>query len=367
MRLGVKAGVLAAMLSGAGASAQAPDIDAFEAFLTEFRAEQQIPSLSVLVLQDGETAFEAYLGWSDDEGDWPTTSETSYAVASVSKTITGTALFLADREGALDLDRPMADAQDWREFCGWFPDSPIIFAGAQLGEVVIEDFTCQGQSLRNAVNMRVNGAPGGHFLYNPIVFARLGRFVDELEPSGVRELVYQHVLNPVGMVNTAAGWRDHDRGHVLTYLAPPFDVVEDRLVKQPFPDDDFRGAAGLYMAPLELARFDRALSSGALMDAEALEALWGPPINADGAASVYVHGWYVQPYQGEDLIWHSGVEDDAYSAIYLKLRGRNLTLIAMANTDALGWGNRLDRAEVETSPVVQAFFEAFASDLSVSE
>ena len=366
MRLEWIAG-LAAALAGGAAFAQTSETEAFEAFLAEFRIERQIPSFSVLVLQDGEPAFEAYLGWSDDEGDWPTTSETGYAIASVSKTITGTSLFLADREGALDLDRPMADAEDWRDFCGWFPDSPIIFAGAQLGEVVIEDFTCQGQTLRNAVNMRVNGEAGGHFLYNPIVFSRLGRFVDEVGPSSVRELVYDHVLNPAGMVNTAAGWRDHERGHVLTHLAPPFDVQESGLVKQPFPDDDFRGAAGLYMSPAELARFDQALSSGALMEVEALEALWTPPVNADGAPSVYAHGWYVQSYQGERLIWHSGVEDDAYSAIYLKLPERHLTLIAMANTDELGWNNRLDRAEVERSPVVQAFFQAFASDLIASE
>ena len=348
-----------AIAASASAAAQAPDTEGFEAFLTEFRVEQQIPSLSVVVLQDGEPTFEAYLGWSDDEGDVATTSQTTYAVASVSKTITGTSLFLADRDGVIDLDRPMADAEDWQGFCGWFPNSPIIFAGAQLGDVTIEDFTCQGQTLRNAVNMRVNGQAGTHFLYNPLVFARLGRFMDEAGPMGIRELVYDYVLDPAGMTNTAAGWRDEARGHVLSRLAPPFHLNDGDLAKQPFPDDDFRGAAGLYMSPLELARFDNALTSGALMDRDALSALWTPPLNADGAPSVYVHGWYVQDYQGERLIWHSGVEDEAYSAIYLKLPERGLTLIAMANRDVLGWGNRLDRAEVERSPVVQAFFTAF--------
>jgi len=354
------AGLLVMASFGTGAAlAQPPDPEGFEAFLTQFRVDQQIPSLSVVVLQDGEPAFEAYLGWSDDEGDVATTTDTTYAIASVSKTVTGASLFLADREGLIDLDRPLSDAEDWQDFCGWFPNSPIIFAGAQLGDVTIEDFTCQGQTLRHAVNMQVNGEPGSHFLYNPIVFARLGRFMDEVGPADIRSLVYRYVLDPAGMTDTAAGWRDHDRGHVLTYLAPPFHYDGEDLVKQPFPDDDFRGAAGLYLSPLELARFDRALSNGALMDAEAIDALWTPPLTADGDASVYAHGWYVQTYRGERLIWHSGVEDQAYSAIYLKLPERDLTLIAMANRDVLGWGNRLDRAEIERSPVVQAFFDAF--------
>lgn len=341
------------------ALAQEPDPQAFEDYLTQYRVDQQIPSLSAVVLQDGVPVFEAYLGWSDDEGDWPTTAQTSYAIASVSKTITGTSFFLAERAGLIDLDQPFNSAEDWQSFCEWFPDSPIIFAGAQLGEVTIEDFTCQGQTLRNALNMRVNGEAGSHFLYNPLVFARLGRFVDEQGPVPIRALVYDQVLDPVGMADTAAGWRDEGRGHVLSRLAPPFHVTEAGLTKQSFPDDDFRGAAGLYMSPLELARFDAALASGALMDEAALEALWTPLVNADGAQSVYSHGWYVQEYQSERLIWHSGVEDERYSAIYLKLPDRDLTLIVMANTEALGWGNRLDRAEIETSPVVQAFFEAY--------
>ena len=68
MRLEWIAGAAAALAGGA-AFGQTPQTEAFEAFLAEFRIEQQIPSLSVLVLDDGEPAFEAYLGWSDDEGD----------------------------------------------------------------------------------------------------------------------------------------------------------------------------------------------------------------------------------------------------------------------------------------------------------
>lgn len=277
----------------------------------------------------------------------------------MSKTITGTSLFLADQAGQIDLDQALHAADDWRDFCGWFPDSPFIFAGAQLGDVTIEEFTCRGQTLRNAVNMRVNGVPATHFLYNPVVFARLGRFVDEIGPMPIRDLVYEYVLTPADMRDTAAGWRDEDRGHVLSRLAPPFHTVDGELTKQPFPDDDFRGAAGLYMSPRELARFDAALGRGALMAPELREVMWTPPVNADGAPSHYSNGWFVQSYRGERLIWHSGVEDRSYSAIYLKLPERGLTLIAMANTEGLGWSNRLDRAEIENSPVVQAFFDAF--------
>jgi CubicO group peptidase (beta-lactamase class C family) len=356
----IKTALLALTVSlvGAPALAQSPAQD-FAAGLADYRREHQIPSFSVIVLQDGEPVVEEYLGWSDDEGDVETTAQTSYFIASVSKAVTGTALFLADRAGTLDLDTPLNEAEDWRDFCDWFPGSGIIFAGGQDGDVTVPPFTCQGQTLRQAVNMRVNGEPGTTYLYNPLVFSRLGRFIDEVHPLSLRDLVYAYTLDPARMEHTAAGWRDHERGHVLSYLAPPFDTVEGRLEKQPLPDDDFRGAAGLYMSPGELARFDRALHDGTLIDDEAREALWTAPLNADGMPSAYAHGWHLQDYRGERLVYHSGWQPDAYSAIYLKVPERGLTLIAMANTEALWWGNRLDRSEIHMSDLVSAFFDSF--------
>lgn len=340
------------------AHGQEVDWTPFESYLAEFRVDRQIPSLSVLVLRDGEIEAEAYLGWSDDEGDHATTEETSYFIASVTKPIAGTSLFLAEQAGELDLDMPLGMAEDWQGFCAWFPNSPIIFAGGVVDDgTIVPDFECQGQTLRQALNMQVNGEPGSGFLYNPLVYARISRALDEVHSEDFRSLLYRHVLDPAGMTQTAAGWRDHARGHVLSRLAPPFFNDQDGLVKQPLPDDDLRAAAGLYMSARELARFDRAID-GDLLSERQREAMWTPPLQADGSDSVYSNGWYVQWYQGERLIWHSGWQPQAYSAIYLKLPERGLTLIALANTEALRWGNPLDAATIERSELVQAFLEA---------
>jgi hypothetical protein len=59
-------------------------------------------------------------------------------------------------------------------------------------------------------------------------------------------------------------------------------------------------------------------------------------------------------------VWHSGWWEKAYSALYLKVPERGLTLIALANSDGLWWGNPLDEAHVERAPIAQAFLEAFA-------
>ncbi|WP_421790666.1 serine hydrolase domain-containing protein [Hyphobacterium sp.] len=340
-------------------AAQSAAADQFADGLAEFRREAGIPSFSVIVIENGEIVSESYLGFSDDEGDVATGADTSYFVASVTKAIAGTTLFLADRAGEIDLDTPLADAEDWQGFCEWFPDSSIVFAGGDINGVTVPDFACAGQTLRNAVNMRVNGEPGTDFLYNPLVFARISRHLDEVHSRDFRSLVYDYALDPAEMRDTAAGWRDAPRGHVLSHLAPPMHRVDGRFVKQPLPDDDFRAAAGLYMTARDLARFDIALSDGTLMSDALREEMWTPPMNADGQPSDYVHGWFVQRWGDERLIYHTGWQPQSYSAIYLHMPERQLTLIALANSEGLWWGSRPDRAEIHNSPLVQRFFEAY--------
>ncbi|MEO1575494.1 MAG: serine hydrolase domain-containing protein [Pseudomonadota bacterium] len=337
------------------------DTSAFAAWLASFRQENAIASLSVVVLRDGEVILESYLGHQDDEFDLPTTAATTYFVASVTKPIAGTALFIADETDVFDLDRPVTDAPRWRDsFCQWFPSSGIIFAGATLGDTVIAPFSCDNLTFRHVINMHANGTPGTSFLYNPIAFANLSRAFEDLAPTSFRTYLHDTVLAPAAMRDTAAGWRDRIRAHVLTDLAMPHAVRDGKLVKQALPDDDFRAAAGLYMTPLDLARFDRALDQDALLTADQRQRMWTPPTRPDGRTSVYAHGWYVQDLNGERLVWHGGWEPGKYSAIYVKVPSRSVTLIALANTEGLHWGNPLTDARVHESPLVDQFLREVA-------
>jgi hypothetical protein len=60
-------------------------------------------------------------------------------------------------------------------------------------------------------------------------------------------------------------------------------------------------------------------------------------------------GWFVASPKGERLIWHTGLWEGAYSALYLKAPDRGLTLILLANSDGLRWESRLDEAAIERS------------------
>jgi CubicO group peptidase (beta-lactamase class C family) len=169
--------------------------------------------------------------------------------------------------------------------------------------------------------------------------------------------VRDRVAEPAGMRNVALGWRDPEGGDALRFLAPPFHPVDGRLVKQVLPDDDFRAAAGIIASPLQMAKFDIAFDSGVLIPPALIREL----VEADiGPLGDYRRGWFLEDWNGQRLLWHSGWNEQKGSALYLKVPGKRLTLIVLANTEAIWWDNSLVKAEVAQSPIAQRFLEEFA-------
>jgi CubicO group peptidase (beta-lactamase class C family) len=111
----------------------------------------------------------------------------------------------------------------------------------------------------------------------------------------------------------------------------------------------------------DLARFDAALTRGELLSAESVRRMWTPGRAADGTPLAYGLGWFVQEHAGRRLVWHAGWWPQAYSALYLKLPDERLTMIVLANSEGMWWGNPLDAATVERSVFARALLEAFPS------
>jgi hypothetical protein len=128
-------------------------------------------------------------------------------------------------------------------------------------------------------------------------------------------------------------------------------------VKQAASDDDFRAAAGIKASPRAIAAFDIAFDSGVLVPRAVIKRIERTKI---GRLGDYRQGWWLEDWNGQRLMWHSGWDEARYSALYLKIPERRLTLIVFANTEAIWWGNSLVKAEVTESPIARRFLEIFA-------
>jgi len=357
--------VLLITATAAFAQAATPDVKAaaaiakYDEFLTSFRKQNGIPALSVAIVRHGAILWEKAYGWSDDEGEVTATIDTTYSIASVTKPIAAIAMIAEAEAGKLDLATPMSADPDWGETCEWLAGSEIVFGsgGKEADGTKVPAMDCSRDvTLRDMLNMRANG-DGSGFVYNPISYARIDRVISGAGGRDLRNIVRERVMDKAGIHDVALGWRDPQGGSALRLLAPPFVVKNGERTKNSISDDDFRAAAGIKASAHHLAQFDVALDAGKLLTPKWHARIFDAPVTQ--RAGDYRWGWFVENWKGHRLVWHAGWDPERYSAMYLKVPDSDLTLIVLANTEALWWDNSLVRAEIETSPVAAAFLAGF--------
>lgn len=349
--------VAAAVAASAGSplGAQEADVEAFVAEVDSLRQAMRIPGLSVAVVRDGRVVLARGFGWADVEARVPATEHTPYNIASVTKTISGVVAMRLVERGVLDLDRPMSSFAEWAEFCSEVREGgPRIF---------FSDYDCGAHvTLRHVLSMQMNGTAGERFYYNPISFSWASRPIMQATGRPFSDLVAEEVFVPAGMTESARRHRNLPlRADLAAASAKPYHVDSAGvLVRSPEPGPQGDGAAGGVVSTVaDLARFDLALDDGRLLSEASKAEMWRPGRSPSGAVLPYGIGWFVQEVDGRRAVWHTGLWDQAYSALYLKLPDEGLTLILLANSEGLNWGNPLDQATVERSPFAAAFLRRF--------
>jgi hypothetical protein len=160
------------------------------------------------------------------------------------------------------------------------------------------------------------------------------------------------------------------RADLAAALATPYHIDSAGRVAQsdPPPPQGDGAAGGVITSAMDIARFDIALSAGRLLSPEWRAKLWVPTTTPTGAVLPYGLGWFLGDHDGRRLAWHTGLWEGQYSALYLKVLDDNsaerVTLILLANSDALQWPTRLDEATIAKSPYATMFLSAFPATLS---
>lgn len=338
-------------------------LPAFEARLDALRREHKLPGLAVAIVKDRKLAWAKGYGFADADREVAVTPDTPFWIASVTKTFLGLLFLQLEADGKISLDDRINDVPKWMDLCEWLAGSDLPFG---------KDLRCNAPiTIRNILNHTSNGQPGTRFLYNPVLYSRLSRYiehknghsVDEVEGrhNTMAQLVEARILGPAGMRRTMASQWQRDKALVYFDQAEGFGVGDNgELLKRPHPRRHLAGGAGIVSTVEDMARYDIALDSGTLASRAVMEKLFSPAKAPDGTVLPYAFGWYVQEYRGEKLYWHSGWDpDNGFSALYLKVPAKSLSLILLANGEGIWWGNPPDKAEVEKAPFAQAFLESF--------
>ncbi|GAA4842338.1 hypothetical protein GCM10023331_29170 [Algivirga pacifica] len=343
------------------------DFDTFSLALDSLRKAKHIPGLAVAIVKDEQLAWSKGYGSSHfDTGDGEqfkaVTGDTPFWIASVTKTFIGLLFLQLEEQGKISLDEKINDMPGWEGFCNWLSHSKIVFG---------KNLHCdQSITLQNVLNHTVNGVPGQAFLYNPIMYSRLSRYLEykagndigaaERGHNTMAQLLETNILGPAGMSRTMSSQWQREKATVFFDMAEGYKYENGRYVRMMPPERHLAGGAGIVSSVNDLAKYAIALDKGTLASETVMKELFTPAVAADGKVLPYAFGWYVQEYKGEQLIWHGGWDEEAgASALLLRVPERGLTLALLANSEGMYWGNPLDKAAVEQSPFARLFLDHF--------
>lgn len=323
----------------------------FERYLEALREQTGIPGLSATIIQGRRAVWEAGFGRQDVERSIAARADTPYPIGDLTQSFAAVLVGLCVDKAGLDINQPIQR---------WTSNIPERTA-----------------TVRHVMSHASSGTPGDIFRYDPARYAALTDVVDECERRPFRQAVSEEIFERLGMADSVPGrdlgdpstrarsmFSDSQLGRyagVLDRLATPYRVDRGgKATKSEYPAEDVNTATGLVSTVRDIARFDIGLDSEDLLRRDLLSVAWSNVTTSTGAPLPSGLGWFVQSYNGERLVWHFGAVPGAASSLLIKVPGRDLTLILLANSDGLSPPS-VSEGDVTTSLFAKLFLRLFVA------
>jgi CubicO group peptidase (beta-lactamase class C family) len=297
---------------------------------------------NVLVAKHGKIIYEKAIGWADYLHRDSLKINSQFELASVTKTMTSTAILMLWEQGKLTLD------DDVKKY---FPDFPydgvtirllLTHRSGMMNYVYFTDdlYRTEHRDERKGLSNQDEMAliaqykphpfnkPNKRFLYNNSNFMVLGSIIEKITGQSYADFMKTHIFNPAGMEHTAVYSK-------AVYQKIPVDVVgHDRgqwrySVAQNFLDGPV-GDKGIYSTVGDLYLFDRALRDGILLKQATMDSAYvarNPMIHGHFS---YGYGWRIFEAPGKQVIYHTGWWH-GFRHIYLRDIQDDITVVLLTN------------------------------------
>src|SRR5439155_11703681 len=182
----------------------------FSRLLGEAQRDSRLPSLSAAVFRAGDVEWSQTIGLADVEAGTDAAVDTQYAVASITKTFTATAVMQLRDEGKLDLDDPLErHLPDVAH--GALPLRRMLAHASGLqreppGEIWESLVFPEADELLARLPEAERVLAGGEaWHYSNLAYALLGQVVERVSGMPFRQYVEDRLLQPLGLERTTWG------------------------------------------------------------------------------------------------------------------------------------------------------------------
>lgn len=297
---------------------------------------------NVLVAKKGKIIYENALGWANHLTRDSLNINSQFELASVTKTMTGTAIMQLWERGMLKLDQNVKD---------FFPNFPydgvtirllLTHRSGMMNYVYFVDGIYRSQHLnqkKGLTNAEVMdmiaqykpprfNKPNASFLYNNSNFMVLGAIIEKVSKMSYADYMKANIFIPAGMKHTAVYSK-------AVYDKIPADVVgHDRnswrySVAQNFLDGPV-GDKGIYSTVEDLYIFDQALRAGRLIKPATQDSAYTSHNPMVRGHFNYGYGWRLFESPGQKVVYHTGWWH-GFRHIFLRDMKNDVTIILLGN------------------------------------
>jgi serine beta-lactamase-like protein LACTB len=307
------------------------------------------PALSVAIALDGKPAWSSGFGLANPAQNVLATSRTSYRLASVTKSITATAVMMLAEQGVIDLDAPI------QRYCPAYPAKrwPLTarlllshLAGVRhhsTGEAMrpnTKHYESVTAALEYFKNDDLVAEPGTTYHYSSLGYTILGCAIEGAAGTSYASFVREHIFAPAGMVNTIPEDARTPSPRGTAYFSKGlFYKLTGKFARrtgaQSIDISDRLPAGGLLSTVDDMMRFAIAVQYGNLVQDSTRELMWTRQHTSDGKPlQFYGLGWLVGDADSlrPKRVWNDGGQPGTRTFLYVRPT-QGIIIALMTNMD----------------------------------
>jgi CubicO group peptidase (beta-lactamase class C family) len=192
------------------------DIPALRTLIQNRLATDPIPSISIAVVANGQILWEEGFGWADREKQIRATAHTAYYLASVTKSITATALMLLRERNQLAFDQPVNQYLGSAQLSSPLWDTKqatVLRVATHTAGIPTFDYRCYNLVDPCSVPLDelirrygiVAWPPGDHFDYSNLDYGILGQMIAHTSGQPFADFLGREIFRPLGVQQASLG------------------------------------------------------------------------------------------------------------------------------------------------------------------
>lgn len=303
--------------------------------------KQHIPGLSLTVARRGELTLAKGYGFANLEWQAPATPNTVYQLASLTKQFTATAIMLLVNENKVDLDATIDR---------YLADTPPAWQGVTIRHLLAhtsgmmrdgtpaywttpadmkQDYS-YAQMFQMIAQHPLDFVPGEKSSYSNSGYFLLGLLIEQVTQQSLNAFLNERIFTPLAMTSTQI----NDLRTVIQQRATGYGWTEQGWQHLEYIGLTHHFAnGGLVSTVADLAKWDAALYTEAILPQTSLQQMWTPANLQSGTPSDYGFGWGINTQEGHRLVAHGGALP-GFTSYIARFIDDELTVIVLTNSNS---------------------------------